>query len=368
MLISSVLSIIISAIVANFHILGLGQYYPGQIFDRNGMVLGAAESEDEPGSAGQGDQYNPGTLSGTPTAVPLGTGFAKNLADTLVEIEKRAPGRLAVDEANRAGQVFVPPGPKKKGAEKIDILAKSGIVIDKETDKILFYKEADDVLAIASISKLMTAMVWLDQKIDQEQIYQISARDKAEGGKIILYPGDELKLKDLFLLSLVGSDNMATLALVYSTGKTLPDFVRAMNDKAKALGLEKTVFYDPIGLNTKNVSTAKEVAALAKAALDIRDIREAVMRKSHTCKTLQGRTKTLKSTDMILDMDLPKNISLLGGKTGYNEAANYCFVGLFSDPEGHEIIITVLNDTSKSSRFTNALRLADWTYENYGWK
>ncbi|HAM88084.1 MAG: D-alanyl-D-alanine carboxypeptidase [Candidatus Falkowbacteria bacterium GW2011_GWC2_38_22] len=243
----------------------------------------------------------------------------------------------------------------------------SAIVMDSESGKIIFSKDANRKSPIASITKLMTAMVFLENNPGWETEYKISQDDKVEGGKEYIYNGDIVKVKDLFYLSLVGSANSATLALVRSTGMSEKDFVVAMNKKADELNLKDTFFADPIGLSNYNVSSAYEVAKIAKAALADESIGSAVLSKEYGFETAGGRKIVVYSTDALLDSFPLGDVSLLGGKTGYTEAAGYCFVGKFSKDNGKEIISVVLGGSDIGYRFSKTQELIEWTYGNFDW-
>ncbi|MEK7097490.1 MAG: serine hydrolase, partial [Patescibacteria group bacterium] len=234
------------------------------------------------------------------------------------------------------------------------------------TGKILFDKNADKEAPIASITKLMTALVFLDHNPGWETIYEMKAEDKREGGKINLFTGEKVMVRDLFYSSLVASDNVATIGLINSTGMSLDDFIAKMNEKAMEIGLDNTKFRDPLGLNDNNVSNALEIARLANKTLLKDEIREATMTKIYEFKTQQGRAKIVYSTDDLLSVFPEDGIEIKGGKTGYTEAAGYCFVGKFGN-DGDEIISVVLNGDSKNSRFDQTHTLVKWIYDSYVW-
>lgn len=249
-------------------------------------------------------------------------------------------------------------------SEPYKLEARSGTVYDVKNNTFVFKKEANNHLPIASITKLMTALVFLDNNPGFDQIYKIRKEDRREGGKIYVYQGEQIKVKDLFYLSLVGSANSATISLVHSTGMTEEEFIKEMNLKAKNLGLYQTNFKDPVGLNTGSYSTAKDIALLAKEALSHIEIREATKSPSHSFKTEEGRAKTIYTTDDLL-INFPTNgVKLLGGKTGYTDAAGYCFVGGFINKDGRELISVVLGAKTSNERFSETKNLINWTFEN----
>ncbi len=252
-------------------------------------------------------------------------------------------------------------------AQELVLGAEKGVVASLD-NRIFFYsKNADQKQPIASITKLMTALVFLKNNPGWDNVYTITASDHVEGGKLNLFLGDEVKVRDLFHTSLIASDNGATLALVHASKLSEEEFVRKMNEEAKALGLSQTSFVDPVGLSDKNVSTAREVAKLAKVALSDPEIMAATSQKEYRYETIQGREKLVESTDYLLFDSFNNSFEVLGGKTGYTDKAGYCFVGRFRDSSGREIISVVLNSAGKNDRFRESKSLVNWVFKNYFW-
>jgi len=256
---------------------------------------------------------------------------------------------------------------RKVGIQDIEISAYSAAVLDIKDKLFIFEKNSNDRLRIASITKLMTALVFLDNNPGWDQIYEIKREDRREGGKIYLYLGDKVTVKNLFYAMLVGSDNSATIALIHSAGLSEADFVAKMNEKAKSLGLLQTRFVDPVGLSNSNVSTAREVALLAQAALAQSEINQAVATEKTEFSTVAGVSKAIESTDALLNNFSDNNIRIVGGKTGYTDLAGYCFVAKFIDANQHEIISVVLNTPSETDRFKQTAKLVRWIYDSYEW-
>ncbi|MEA1963221.1 MAG: serine hydrolase [Patescibacteria group bacterium] len=258
----------------------------------------------------------------------------------------------------------------KKITEAADPYVNPGaaVIMDSQSGKIIFSKDANSPRAIASITKLATALVFLDNNPGWEAEYEIKHSDRVNGGKIYLFSGEKVKIKDLFYLSLVGSANTATLALVNSTGLSETEFVAAMNAKAKDLNLKNTNFVDSIGLSHLNRSTAYEAAKLAKAAFENEDISRAVMSKEYFFTTAGGRKKIVYNTDSLLKSFPINGIKLSGGKTGYTPVAGYCFAGKFKNESNQEIFVVILGGENHDYRFQKTKELALWTYNNFSWK
>lgn len=261
-----------------------------------------------------------------------------------------------------------PPVPVLKTAHQSPpaVSASSAVVFDVNSRKVLYDKNPDEISAIASITKLMTALVALEQKPDFSSVYTVARGDRREGGRIFLFLGDRVTIDDLFHAILVGSGNSETIALVHALGMTEADFVAKMNAKAASLGLRKTTFADPVGLDERNTSTAYELIEIVRAAMAQERIRQAVTQASYTFTTEQGSRRVIESTDTLLTED--SDYHVIGGKTGYIGSAGFCFVGKFTDQNGtRPLVSVVLGSHSVTSRFSETDALVRWAYENYEW-
>lgn len=252
-------------------------------------------------------------------------------------------------------------------AEAPEVEARSVAVLTDDGNVWLTSKDAARTQPIASITKLMTALVFLEHNPGWDEIYTIERADIVAGGRINFFWGEQMKIRDLFNASLIGSDNGATLSLARSTGLSDEEFIVAMNKRAKQLGLMQTEFADAVGLDNRNLSNAKDVARLAQAALNQADIAATTGKSAYSFDTVQGKNKMIESTDWLLDGDLPDSIEAIGGKTGYTEEAGYCFVGRFKDASGRSIIAVVLDSGGINERFQQASILARWAFTYCQW-
>ncbi|MBI2459686.1 MAG: D-alanyl-D-alanine carboxypeptidase [Parcubacteria group bacterium] len=307
--------------------------------------------------------------------------------------EYQAAGKIIIEEGNSFNQAIIkvieqakalplpqlpqfnlnapmrklPPNPKKPAAAEtvsFDLAAENGVILDSQSHNLFFSKRPDRAWPIASITKLFTAYTFLDYNPGWETNYEIKPSDKREGGKIYLFTGDKVKVKDLFYFSLVGSDNTATAALVSSTGLTEAEFVVKINNKIKDLGLKNTRLVDATGLVNGNISTAREIAQFANLALETEEIKRAALTKEYEFTTEQGRIKAIASTNELLNIFPEQGISLLGGKTGYINSSGYCLVSKFKGQDGRAIITVVLGADSEASRFDLTKKLAELYYNN----
>jgi len=234
-----------------------------------------------------------------------------------------------------------------------DLAAENGVILDSQSNNLFFSKRPDRAWSLASITKLFTAYTFLDYNPGWETIYEIKTEDRREGGKIYLFTGDKVRIKDLFYFSLVGSDNTATAALANSTGMTEEEF-----------GLKNTKIVDVAGLKEGNISTAREVAQFANVALEVAEINSAVLTEKYEFTTEQGRKKVIYSTDKLLNYFSGQDIDILGGKTGHINASGYNLVSKFTDKDGRAITTVVLGADTEASRFGLTKELVELYYNN----
>jgi D-alanyl-D-alanine endopeptidase (penicillin-binding protein 7) len=227
--------------------------------------------------------------------------------------------------------------------------ASSAVLWDMERKTLRFEQNAFERRPIASITKLMTAMVALDYGLDWEKTLTINLNEYGPGGNLLLHRGEEVTMRDLFQASLVGSANNATKALVRGLGITEADFVLAMNRKAIELGLEQTVFADATGLDPDNVSTAYEVARLAQVAFgEYVEIQAATSQREYSF-TISGsaRQHTIRNTNKLI---VQENEAMEGSKTGYLDEAGWCLVMRGSGELSNRIAV-ILGSKSERAHF-----------------
>jgi serine-type D-Ala-D-Ala endopeptidase (penicillin-binding protein 7) len=231
----------------------------------------------------------------------------------------------------------------------------SAILYNTDTGTISYEQNAFDRRPIASITKLMTAMVALDHGIEWEKEADIQLSEYFYGGKLRLAPGETVTMRDLFMASLVSSANNATQAMVRQSGIPEQEFIRRMNTKAIELSLEQTQFTEGTGLDPENISTAYEVAKIAAAAFQYPDIAEATSRYeySFTIKG-SGRQHTIRNSNKIFTDENQQPLS--GSKTGYLLEAGYCLVVRGQGEQEHKIAV-ILGSPSESGHFRDIQRL-----------
>lgn len=245
-----------------------------------------------------------------------------------------------------------------------DIDSEALVVMDEETKKVLWKKNAHKVWPIASLTKLMTAYVFLQTNPDLDEVVTYHASNDQEGARLYVYEGETMTLRDLFYSMLVGSANNAAYALVEYSGLTLEEFVARMNQQAKEWHLEKTQFTEPSGLEENNVSTAKELAILSKKVLQNEKIYQATTTESYYFSTLNtGNPHTLRNSNHLLTQT---DLLVTGGKTGYIDESLYNLMTR-AKKNKHNIIAVVLGNPDSEDRFNETYALINWAFDNWTW-
>jgi D-alanyl-D-alanine endopeptidase (penicillin-binding protein 7) len=239
------------------------------------------------------------------------------------------------------------------------VKSRSAVVIDRETGAEIFSKDADEIRAIASTTKIFVAMAVRKKGLDLAGWTEITRADvkAARGGaRTRLDIRRVFNNKDLLRAMLIASDNRAPTALGRAAQMSPDELVAAMNDIASDLHLKRTKFTSPTGLNG-NVSTAREMAIALRAALDDDVLKEIMGTPFVTVVGKGGKPKIgYGSTNQPL---VVKKYDVIGGKTGYTEAAGYCFVTAahFHD---RDVVMTFLGAPGKQARFGDFNRVAEW--------
>lgn len=232
-------------------------------------------------------------------------------------------------------------------------------VVSANDDRIYINKNSTQVLPIASITKLMTAIVVLDSKVNLDEYVSISAEDvdNLRNTSSRLKVGMQLRRRDLLLLALMSSENRAAFAVARTTfvGGMKP-FITQMNAKAKAIGMTNTKFYDPTGLTVENKATASDLAKMVKTAYQYDLIREDSTTKAADVQLSARYTHRYINSDALVRGD---NMQIKVSKTGFINEAGHCLV-LYSLVETKPVIMVFLNSPGKSGRFSDALAMRNY--------
>jgi len=244
----------------------------------------------------------------------------------------------------------------------LNLKSAAALVVDQDGQQVLFAKNVDTVLPIASITKLMTAMVVLDANLPLDEHIAISKEDAlgAKRTRSRLQAGNELARGDLLRLALMASENRAAAALARSYPGGTRVFVAAMNHKAVELGMWRTRYVDSTGLSSENVSTAQDLARLVGAAYRQPLIREYTTGYTYTVDIGKGRRLSFSNSNRLV-----KNSEWEIGlsKTGYISEAGRCLV-LQAKIAATPVIIVLLDSWGKLTRIGDANRIKRWIESN----
>lgn len=239
------------------------------------------------------------------------------------------------------------------------------IVKDKETGTVLYAKNEYTKRPIASVTKLMSALVLLEKNTDWSTTTVVIGPDSLDTH---VYAGDTYTLEELWQATLIGSSNKAVLSLANAMDWPMEAFVERMNQKALELGMTDTFFTDPSGLDDTDVSTPSDLSILLDEALKQEKIKSTVLTPELTLYSAERKSKHhLWNTDWILLGWIPNDFDVFnGGKTGFITASGYNFV-MQAGKNGHLINVVILGATDHEKRFTEARDVADWVFANYKW-
>ncbi|SEF52338.1 D-alanyl-D-alanine endopeptidase [Nitrosomonas ureae] len=245
----------------------------------------------------------------------------------------------------------------------LDVKSQAALVFNAQNEHVIYDKNADKVMPIASITKLMTAIVTLDTRLSPNEIITIESADvdKLKYTTSRLPVGSKLSRHELLKLSLMSSENRAAAAL----GRTYPGgtqaFVNAMNIKAKQMGMLNSRFVEPTGLSSNNVSSARDLAKLVAASNRYSVIREFSTASQHSVfpGNKRGQLQYVNSNSLVRSQNWTIDVS----KTGYLNEAGRCLV-MHAKISGQPVVIVLLNSWGKNTRIGDANRVRKWIESN----
>lgn len=311
----------------------------GQFLDQNFPTIYAAESDDDPIRAFAERRQAQATAA--QNVVHVQPALNHNFQPA---VESRRSFAETFNSNNPSSYAYVPM-----------LNARSALVMHANTGKILYQKNMDAVRSIASISKLMAAMVVLDANLNMNEQITITAAeiDRLKGTGSRLSVGTVLTRGELLHLGLMSSENRA----IHALGRTYPGgmgaFVAAMNAKARSLGMSRTRFVEPTGLDPRNVSTARDLSLMVRSANNYPRIRQLSTSNYGSVYTSAGKTQTYKNTNALVREGV-WNISLQ--KTGYIREAGRSMV-LQAQMGKDPVVIVVLGSATSASRVNDARAL-----------
>lgn len=242
---------------------------------------------------------------------------------------------------------------------KLEVRSSSALVVDVKTGKTLYQKNATKVRPIASLTKLMTALVVLDAKQNLNQTITVDKNDldRVKHTHSRIRMGTKVTRRDALHLALMSSENRMASALArhYPGGRSA--FVRAMNNKARQLGMRNTHFYDSTGLSTRNVSTAQDLGKLAAAAYRQPLIRQFTQDENREMRfSAPAYSLMFNNTNpLVKNPDWDVRLS----KTGFTDEAGRCLV-MRAKPDSRELAIVLLNSVGKRTPIGDANRIRKW--------
>lgn len=248
----------------------------------------------------------------------------------------------------------------------LNLRSQSALILDAQQGSVIYGKKADNIMPIASITKLMTAMVVLDAQLPLTEKITIKSADvdHLKNTRSRLFVGASLTREEMLRLALMASENRAAAAL----GRTYPGgtkvFVLAMNNKAFELGMGNSYFVESTGLSSANVSTARDLAKLVEAAYGYEIIREFTTTAAHSVKlSHRKRNRSLRfinSNSLVRRGVWEIDVS----KTGFLKEAGRCLV-MYATIIGKPVIIVLLDSWGKNTRIGDANRIKKWMKKRF---
>jgi len=245
------------------------------------------------------------------------------------------------------------------GNSQVNLASVSAAVVDLKTGKTLLNKNNDIVMPLASITKLMTAMVVLDAKLSLKEKIRFSKEDKQNINNYYsrIRIDSELSRGDVMRIALMSSENLAAAALGRNYPGGMEAFVKAMNKKARSLGMKQSHFVDSSGLSENNVTTAADLAKLVAAAYKYKKIREYTTTRTFTARFRRPRYLLGYTNTNVLVRAGKKDVLL--SKTGYLDESGRCLV-MVRQIGRKKVVMVLLDSFGKRSPIGDANRIKKW--------
>ena len=325
------------------------------------LVLGVGLAMPVPVQGAQAAQAAPAKSSGTATKTTAKkTTYSASASSARRARLARARAAAHAREQTRMRTLQTAMTPRFKldatGALVPDIRAAAAIILDPSTGAVLWQENAQEKRSIASITKVMTAVVFLEDQPDLSQVVTVERVDTYAASTTYLRANERITIDNLLHLTLIASDNAAARALARLSHGGTATFVERMNSKAVELGLESTSFSDPSGLKADNISSAYDLSRLITYASADERIAP-IMRTAEYKVATNRRTISIHNTNrLVIDGD----VTVMAGKTGFISKAGHCLVTLLQMPTGNQVAVVVLGATSNPGRFWETRHLFNW--------
>lgn len=335
---------------------------PAGMIARAAMAMLAAAcvvGPSTPADAGQTTSSTKKVTSSTPTARRA----PARKATTRYSAAKARQRRLALARAKRLAyerQLKELETPQYKqtadGQTVPDVRALAAIIYNPVTHEVLYESNAQSQRSIASITKVMTAVAFLENEVDLDREVVVQRADTLRASVTYLRAGDRITVRALLHLLLIGSDNAAARVLARASLYGPVGFIERMNQKALELGLTATRYTDPSGLDAGNVASAFDMARLISFASGDDRVASIMRTKAYEYAPGARRAITLNNTNKLVGTD----VDVRGGKTGFISKAGYCLATLVRLPRGEQVAVVVLGAKSNPARFWETRHLFNW--------
>ncbi|MFH1822881.1 MAG: hypothetical protein ABH830_04225, partial [Patescibacteria group bacterium] len=281
---------------------------------------------------------------------PLGAGIINISVEPINVIPDKQNRILGVSST---GATFTP-----------QLTVKSSIIMNENTNEILWEHKATSTLPLASLTKLVAIKVFLETKPSLNQVVDYSLKDeeynyqyckKWESAKVALNDADSLTIEDLIYSSLVGSANNTIETLVRVSGLSRDEFIKKMNETVKAWGTEETNFVEPTGLSPENVSSALDYAIITKEVFTHPIIEKASTMEEYKFTTVNTKkAHRIRNTNQLL---LTNRYNIAGSKTGYLDEAGYCLMTRIEASNGQKLIVVTFGAETRDISFSETEEL-----------
>ncbi len=259
-----------------------------------------------------------------------------------------------------ANAVAQPASPlEQRDPSKLHLASGSAMLVDLQTNKVLYSSHPDMVRPIASVTKLMTAMVVLDAKqpMDEMLTMTIAQTKEMKGVYSRVRLGSELSRRETLLITLMSSENRAAATLAHHYPGGYGAFIKAMNAKARTLGMTSTRYVEPTGLSPNNVSTARDLTKLLMAARNYPLLSElSTTREKTVAFRKPNYTLGFRNTDHLVNKP---NWDIKLTKTGFTNDAGHCLV-LLTKMDNRPVAMVILDAFGKYTHFADASRMRQW--------
>ena len=257
-----------------------------------------------------------------------------------------------------SGLVAAASAPSKPAAQQ-ELASGSALLVDLKTNEVLYSSNPNRVVPIASVTKLMTAVVTLDAKLPMNEVLPVVITDVPQMRGVFsrVKLGSQISRQEMLLLALMSSENRLAASLAHHYPGGVPAFVAAMNAKAKALGMSSTHYVEPTGLSELNVSNASDLVKLLKATQQYPQISQFSTTVEHTAAFRKPNyTLGFRNTNHLVNK---AGWSIQATKTGFTDEAGHCLV-MRTQMAGKSVAFVVLDAFGKYTHIADAGRLKKW--------